>query len=411
VARLNCVEPSRLDYTDYVVEAKRLNDKLRQEDKCEVVIALTHSRVPNDERLARECPFLDLVLGGHDHDSYRNMVGQVPVIKSGTDFRELTRVVLTTPAVASARCQVEWEPLYVNSDVVEDPEAAKLVTEYSRELAKTMDQVIGTIGTPLDFKFSHIRTRETNGSNFVADCMRTCLPDIDVALLNSGTLRADDVLERGEIKMRHLNTLLPMLDELCVVGITGEEMLLALENGVSQWPKLEGRFPALSGVTFTFDGNKPPGSRIDVSTVRVGGKPLVRTGHTYSMIIKNYLRSGKDGYGVFKDVKILRDSDATPMLPVLMREAFHKHHEQMMTALAAEGANREEVVRKHSIQAFVEARIRNVAEAGETLRAEAGDVVTYSSALPAEDDAPAQEDVDEPAPATPPRSEHEVVTR
>jgi len=32
-----------------------------------VVIALTHMREPNDERLAAEAPDFDAILGGHDH--------------------------------------------------------------------------------------------------------------------------------------------------------------------------------------------------------------------------------------------------------------------------------------------------------------------------------------------------------
>ncbi len=39
-------------------------------------------------------------------------------------------------------------------------------------------------------------------------------------------------------------------------------MVEALENGVSQWPKLEGRFPQVSGLKFSFDPSKPPGSRV-----------------------------------------------------------------------------------------------------------------------------------------------------
>ena len=34
---------------------------------CDLLIALTHMRVPNDLRLAREVPELHMVLGGHDH--------------------------------------------------------------------------------------------------------------------------------------------------------------------------------------------------------------------------------------------------------------------------------------------------------------------------------------------------------
>ena len=36
--------------------------------------------------------------------------------------------------------------------------------------------------------------------------------------------------------------LLPMLDELCLLQLTGAQVLEALENSVSQYPRLEGRF-------------------------------------------------------------------------------------------------------------------------------------------------------------------------
>ena len=48
------------------------------------------------------------------------------------------------------------------------------------------------------------------------------------------------------------------------------QVLLALENGVSQYPKLEGRFPQVSGITFKFDATKQAGSRVDPQSVRIG---------------------------------------------------------------------------------------------------------------------------------------------
>ena len=49
-----------------------------QEQGAELVVALTHMRLPNDMRLAREAPGIDLVLGGHDHDCFllRSEVGE-----------------------------------------------------------------------------------------------------------------------------------------------------------------------------------------------------------------------------------------------------------------------------------------------------------------------------------------------
>lgn len=57
---------------------------------CDMVIALTHMRCPNDRELARAVPEIDLVLGGHDH-SYVTEVDErtgVFLIKSGTDFEQ-----------------------------------------------------------------------------------------------------------------------------------------------------------------------------------------------------------------------------------------------------------------------------------------------------------------------------------
>jgi 5'-nucleotidase len=57
-----------LIYEDIVECSRRYNKILREEHKCDMVIALTHMRVPNDELLTSMVPELDLVLGGHDHD-------------------------------------------------------------------------------------------------------------------------------------------------------------------------------------------------------------------------------------------------------------------------------------------------------------------------------------------------------
>ena len=54
----------------------------------------------------------------------------------------------------------------------------------------------------------------------------------------------------GTIYMKDLVALLPMVDELCVIEMTGAQLLAALENGVSQYPRLEGRFPQVAGVIY-----------------------------------------------------------------------------------------------------------------------------------------------------------------
>lgn len=53
----------------------------------------------------------------------------------------------------------------------------------------------------------------------------------------------------GDFTYKDLVTILPMIDETTVLKVTGQQLLDALENGVSQYPKLEGRYPQVSVFT------------------------------------------------------------------------------------------------------------------------------------------------------------------
>ena len=57
--RLKCADPVKTG-----IEMSRF---LREEQKCDFIIALTHMRLPSDRLLAASVPGIDLVLGGHDH--------------------------------------------------------------------------------------------------------------------------------------------------------------------------------------------------------------------------------------------------------------------------------------------------------------------------------------------------------
>lgn len=93
-----------LIYSNYKRTATEYAKKLREEQGCTYIIALTHMRLKHDKIFAREIPGIDLVLGGHDHEYYfgqeehqlktgagvQNKV--VPLVKSGCDFKDLTEI-------------------------------------------------------------------------------------------------------------------------------------------------------------------------------------------------------------------------------------------------------------------------------------------------------------------------------
>lgn len=73
----------------------------------------------------------------------------------------------------------------------------------------------------------------------------------------------------NQIIPQDLLAILPMVDALTVLQVTGEQLVQALENGVSQYPKHEGRFPQVSGLSFSFDPSQPSGRRVVPASVRV----------------------------------------------------------------------------------------------------------------------------------------------
>ena len=81
---LATIEPEDVEYTDFVTCAKNLIPQLKLEvsqnttegspvmlpplsQGCDLLVALTHMRMPNDIRLAEEVPDFHLILAGHDH--------------------------------------------------------------------------------------------------------------------------------------------------------------------------------------------------------------------------------------------------------------------------------------------------------------------------------------------------------
>ena len=92
-----------------------------------------------------------------------------------------------------------------------------------------------------------------------------------------------------------LLSILPMIDPLVLIDVKGEHIHQALENGVSQWPKLDAKFPQVAGITFAFDPTKPPGSRIDPAYIKIGSEYMDKHQH-YKMATKASLANGEDGY-------------------------------------------------------------------------------------------------------------------
>ena len=286
--------PPDLIYKSASETAKQLVPQLRAEG-AEIIIAITHQREPNDLKLAHKTPpgLLDIILGGHDHFYNHDYVnGTTHVLRSGSDFKQLSYIEARRKRLG----QSGWDFHIIRRDVVrslpEDPEAVELVNTLTSSLKEKLEKPIGYTAVPLDGRFTTVRTRESNIGNFVSDLMRHFYSS-DCAIMASGTIRGDQIYPPGVILLKDILNCFPFEDPVVVLKISGQAVLSALENSVSLFPALEGRFLQVSNIQFAYDPSLAPQSRI--LWVKIKDSPL-DLAREYTVATRGYMARGKDGF-------------------------------------------------------------------------------------------------------------------
>ena len=140
--------------------------------------------------------------------------------------------------------------------------------------------------------------------NLIADGMRDAT-GADIAIMYGGGIRGDTTYDAGrKLTRRDILTELPFGNVTVVTELPGSQVLLALENAVSQVEKGAGRFAQVSGMTFAFDPSAEAGSR--VSEVMVAGAPL-EADKLYKVAVNDYILGGGDGYAALGGGRIVTD--------------------------------------------------------------------------------------------------------
>ena len=264
---------------------------------AQAVVALTHLSLAQDKALARCAPGIDVIIGGHEHTLLQSSSAGVPIFKMTADARDLGRIDLNIDPATGRVESIDWEIIPVDATVPDDAAFAPVVEKYAR-LTAELSTPVGRTSVPLDARSATSRSEETNIADFIADAWRRAAGS-DVALLNGGSIRADDVLPAGELTVRDVLSILPFGNDLAVIEVPGDVLLQALEHGVSLTaPGAEpGRFPQVSGIRYSFDASRPAGGR--VSGVTVNDRPLDPK-RTYTLVTTSFVATGGDQYAMFK---------------------------------------------------------------------------------------------------------------
>lgn len=233
--------PPNLIYKSASETAKELVPKLREEG-CDIIIALTHMREPNDNKLAEKTDgLIDIILGGHDHYYAHSLINGTHVLRSGSDFKQLSYIEARRRPDAPGKWDFDIWRRDVVSSVPPDSNALSMVEELTSRLRHSLAKPIGWTAAPLDTRFGTVRRAESNMANFVCDIMRAH-HGADCALMAAGTIRGDQVYPPGAIRVRDIVTCFPFEDPVVLLRVTGRAIWGALENGVSALPALEGEF-------------------------------------------------------------------------------------------------------------------------------------------------------------------------
>jgi 2',3'-cyclic-nucleotide 2'-phosphodiesterase (5'-nucleotidase family) len=304
---------------------------LRTKGKVSAVIAVGHIGGDGTDVTAPTGPLVtladglkgvDAVLGGHTHAQYityrpnGRLVAESP--NSGQRF---TRIRVTVDS-STKKVIYKTADYHKPWDLGVTPNAAiqAYIDDLNTQLGPIFNTETGTSTVTIlrsdACGRADGRLCESRIGDVTTDALRKTY-STDFAITNAGGLRADltcpspDIagdfcpsftpppykITRGQVL-----AVLPFGNVVFTVTVNGAELKTFLENGVSQMPAANGRFPQVSGLCFTYDIAKPAGSRVTGAVRQAAdgsctGTPVDLTASsTYRIAENDFMATGGDGY-------------------------------------------------------------------------------------------------------------------
>ena len=274
-----------VSYTDPLRSAKEAYNSLK--DSAAFVIAITHQSMEEDERLAQEIPGLFAVIGGHEHDGRYARVGRVPITKALANAKNAYVVKLDIDT-RKRKCSVKTlvEPL--NESVPLDSATNIVVQKWTRiaqenysSLGFDAEAIVINKGEPLEGRETEVRTKQTNLGRIVVAAMQQAVPQAEIAVLNGGSIRIDDVVQLPVSQYDILRSL-PFGGAIAEADLKGDLVIQLLEAGRKNYG-IGGFLHYNENLTFS----------AETGTWLLNGKTLDPQ-RTYRVALPEFLLSGKE---------------------------------------------------------------------------------------------------------------------
>ena len=256
-------------------------ERLRSDDKVDLVVVLSHLGFPQDAKLAAEVAGIDLLVSGHTHNRLHRpvWVGSTPIIQSGCHGSFIGRLDLTVDGRRVV--DVRHALLCVDEQVAPDAEMARRVQEAVGPHRAFLDQVVGRARRPLD----RATALEATMDNVLLDAMASAA---GTQLAFSNGWRYGAPILPGAVTMEHLWNIVPTAPPISTVDLAGDELRAMLEANLERtyaadaYRQMGGFVKRCRGLKLYFKMENPTGHRIE--DLLIGGSP-VQGGKVYRAAI------------------------------------------------------------------------------------------------------------------------------
>ena len=309
---------------------------------ADYVIALTHLGVEGDCRpwtagdVIEHTTGINAFIDGHSHTKENNLVKnldgeEVLHVQTVTKLENLGMLTINPEGKFSAK-MINFTTMELMDDLgllAEDNGASDMIAAKLAENEELINKVVAhtdvdlIINDPVLLDVRIIRNQETNLGDLCADAYRA-MGETDIAFVNGGGIRAK--IPAGDITFGQIISVHPFGNSLCVAEVTGQQILDALEFGVSKLPGEFGGFLHVSGLKFVVDMKVESPVKTDEKGMfvsvegerRIKDVEVLQADGSYAPIDPEkiytlachdyYLKNMGDGYTMFAGCNLLRDS-------------------------------------------------------------------------------------------------------
>ncbi|MCR5399526.1 MAG: bifunctional metallophosphatase/5'-nucleotidase [Lachnospiraceae bacterium] len=277
---------------------------------------------------------IDVFLDGHSHDrdqasDFSADGKEVPRVACGTKLNGIGYVEISSKDGQIQTGVYKWDnDVSAQSLLGVDNDAVRAVREENDKLNDKLNEVVASTSVKLTINDPEevddegkpvrlVRRAETNMGDLCADAYREQAGS-DIAFVNGGGVRAE--INEGDVTLGDILKVHPYGNYLCMVNVTGQQILDALEWGARKTPGETGAFLQVSGLTYEVDTDIESSCKEDdnglfvkvagkyrVKNVKVGDEPLDLK-KKYTLASHNYmLKNCGDGFSMFEDCELLLD--------------------------------------------------------------------------------------------------------